>query len=795
MKKLEIMKKFILPILVMILLFIAEKNQAQNLTQTIRGQVIDEQATAPLVGAALVIKNSDPVIGTITDEKGYFEIKNVPLGRQTIVVSFIGYEPKVVGNVIVNSGKEVYLDIKLTESVVKMDEIKVIANKKEKPLNDLALISSRSFTVDEALRHAGSWNDPSRMAANFAGVSTSDDTRNDIIVKGNSPNGIIFQLEGIAVPNPNHFGTYGANGGAISMFSQNVLGTSDFLTGAFPAEYGNALSGVFDIKLRKGNSQNYENSFTFGMRGIELSTEGPISRESKASYLVNYRYSTLGLFEALNLDFGFPAVPIYQDLSVKVNFPLKNGYLKVFGLGGVASIDLKDSETELPEDYFTPDQPSDIYSGTRMGVVGVAHKMFFNESTFGELILTASQAFEEYHIDTLAPDDYTQATRHRQGDFAENKLSLRYKFNKKFNAKHKTIIGLQADYLDLDFNETKVFSDENETQFTGTTNLFSGFAQHLLKLNQAFNITAGVHARYYELSDYFSFEPRISTQWKIGDNQSINAGFGVHSQQLPSYAYFIQGVDENGISYNKYANANPMLSQHFIFGYDKMINDNLRFKAEVYYQYLYNIPVESSPTSWSAVNLGGDFGGFPDDLDDLVNEGTGQNYGIELTLERFFNKGYYFLITSSLYKSKYEGSDNIERNTAFNGNYVVNALAGKEFRIGKNKENTFAVNFKLTMMGGKRYIPIDEEQTQLQRSLIYDDENAYTKRQSDYLRADLKLSYNINKSKTTHQISIDIQNITNNQNLFREIYNLQSDKFTQEYQIGFFPEIQYRIMF
>ncbi len=238
-----------------------------------------------------------------------------------------------------------------------------------------------------------------------------------------------------------------------------------------------------------------------------------------------------------------------------------------------------------------------------------------------------------------------------------------------------------------------------------------------------------------------------------------------------------------------------MLSNHFVLGYDKLINDNLRLKAEVYYQYLYDIPVEKTASSWSAVNLGGAFGGFPDDLDEFVNSGASYNYGLELTLERFFSKGYYFLLTSSLYESKYEGSDKIERNTAFNGNYVVNALVGKEFKVGKNKDNTFAINLKVTTMGGKRFRPIDKEQTQLNRSVVYDNKNAYKERHSNYLRADLKLSYSINKPKATHQLSLDIQNITNNQNLFREAYNIQSDSFTYEYQIGFFPEIQYRIMF
>jgi hypothetical protein len=768
---------------------------AQNLSQNLKGIVIDEQTTYPLIGASVEIPGSDPVIATVTDVDGTFILKDVPLGRHTLLINYIGYQSKVLSNVIVASAKETYLEIPLEEWVQEIENVVIVADEKNETNNENAFNSSRSFTLDEAVRYAGSLNDPARMAANYAGVTITGDMRNDIIVRGNSPNGIIYHYEGIQIPNPNHFGTFGASGGIYSMFSQNVLAKSDFLTGAFPAEYGNALGGVFDIKMRKGNSDKREYAFLFGMRGIEFSAEGPFSKNKNTSYLINYRYSTIGVFKILGIDIGVPAVPDYQDLSFKIHHRLKNGSIKVFGIGGIASINLNDSEVEDPEDFFTQDQPSDLYSGTRMGVLGVSHKHFFSRNTFSELIIAGSQSWETYEVDTLAAPDYTIGTRQRQGTFEENKITLRYTVSHKINAKNKFSIGAQGDYMDLKFLEEKVFSDLNETNFEGNSNMIQAHGQWLHKFTDQIQITAGLYINNYELNNSTTVEPRLGAKWIMSEKHSLNAGFGIHSQNLPSYAFFISETEPSGDNFLKYNNVNPMMSRHYIIGYNYMISKNLRLKIDAYYQDLYNIPVEQTPSYWSAVNLGGDFGGFPEDLDVLVNEGTGTNYGIELTLERFFDKGFYFLNTISLYDSKYKGSDGIERNTAFNGQYVVNLLAGKEFNIGRTKENTLAINFKATLMGGKRYIPINRELTQETKSIVYYTEDAYSKKYKDYFRPDIKISYNINKAKVTHQISVDIQNIANYQNLFQENYNIKSDSFTQEYQTGLFPEVQYRIMF
>ena len=295
---------------------------AQTLTQTVRGKIIDQEAQSPLLGANVVVLGTDPLLGSSTEADGSFRIERVPVGRHTLKISCIGYEDAQIPELIVGSGKEVVLTIRLTESLTQMEEIVVTAeSEKGKPNNELAFISARSFTVEETKRYAASINDPARMALSFAGVASTDDGSNNIVIRGNSPRGVLWRLEGIEVPNPNHFGEEGASGGGVSMLSVNTLDNSDFYTGAFPAEYGNAASGVFDIKLRKGNSEQKEYALQAGLLGVDFAAEGPFSQNAKASYLVNYRYSTLGILGALGIEVVGDAIPNFQDLTFKVHVP------------------------------------------------------------------------------------------------------------------------------------------------------------------------------------------------------------------------------------------------------------------------------------------------------------------------------------------------------------------------------------------------------------------------------------------------------------------------------------------
>ncbi|MCO6477543.1 MAG: TonB-dependent receptor, partial [Phaeodactylibacter sp.] len=227
--------------------------------QTIKGAVVDQQSEIPVIGAAVELLSVGPPRGAVTDIDGRFSIAEVPVGRHTVRVSYLGYSPVTIPNVLVTAGKETVLNLSLEESVVQMNEVVVNGRvEKGKANNEMATISTRSFNLEEVTRFSGGRNDVARLAGNFAGVATADDSRNDIVIRGNSPTGVLWRLEGIPIPNPNHFATLGTTGGPVSALNPNLLATSDFLTSAFPAEYGNALAGVFDIGFRSGNRDNYE---------------------------------------------------------------------------------------------------------------------------------------------------------------------------------------------------------------------------------------------------------------------------------------------------------------------------------------------------------------------------------------------------------------------------------------------------------------------------------------------------------------------------------------------------------
>ncbi|MBW3546457.1 MAG: carboxypeptidase-like regulatory domain-containing protein, partial [Bacteroidetes bacterium] len=319
---------------------------AQNLTQTVRGTVVDKETRFPLIGASVVLtSDTTGTLGTIAGIEGDFRLEKVPVGRQSFKVSFIGYEEVILNNIVVSSAKEVVMEISMEESQVQLAEVVVKATRDGDASNEMALVSARSFTIEETERYAGSRGDPARMASNFAGVQGADDSRNDIVIRGNSPQAVLWRLEGVNVPNPNHFNIPGTAGGPVSMINNKTLANSDFYTGAFPAEFGNSIAGVFDLNMRNGNNSRHEFSGQFGFLGTEIFAEGPLSRKRKSSYLVSYRYSTLALFSGLGIDIGTTAVPRYQDAAFKLNFPLqKNASLAVFGMGGNSHIDIMISD-------------------------------------------------------------------------------------------------------------------------------------------------------------------------------------------------------------------------------------------------------------------------------------------------------------------------------------------------------------------------------------------------------------------------------------------------------------------
>lgn len=334
-----------------ILVLLCANFSIAQITQNVRGTVVDNESKFPLIGAKVQIFTADSTktYRALVDEKGAFIIRKVPLGKHTLVATYMSYETQTVP-VIVNSGKESVVNLEMAEEVFETDEVQIVAQAKGEVLNEMATVSARQFSVEETDRYPGSRSDPARMASNFAGVQGADDSRNDIVIRGNSPLGLLWKVEGIDIPNPSHFSTSGSTGGPVSIINNKILGNSDFFMSAFPAEYGNSTSGVFDLKLRNGNQSVHEFTGQFGFLGTEVMAEGPLNKDKRSSYIVMGRYSTLSIFQSLGITIGTDAVPQYGDGAFKFNFPLqKGGALSVWGIGGKSAIAIKISDqTELP---------------------------------------------------------------------------------------------------------------------------------------------------------------------------------------------------------------------------------------------------------------------------------------------------------------------------------------------------------------------------------------------------------------------------------------------------------------
>jgi hypothetical protein len=776
--------------------------QAQNLTQTIRGQVTDNQSKQTLPYVNIIVLNTTPTLGAVTDLDGYFEIKNVPIGRISIQATFIGYEPFIANNLELTSGKELILNFELQEQLIKLDEIVISAdNEKMESINEMTTVSARQFSIEESQRFAGARNDVSRMAQNFAGVRGANDAVNDIIIRGNSPVGLLFRLEGMDIPNPNHFGDLGSSGGPVSMLNNNVLANSDFLTGAFPAEYGNAISGVFDLRMRNGNYNKHEFVGQVGLNGFEFGAEGPISKSSKSSYLLNYRYSTLGFMSALGINFGTgTAIPYYQDITTRFNFPTeKAGTFSVFAIGGVSQIDLISSnEEDTVDNLYNNDL--DIYDRSKTGIAGISHQYLIDNSSYTKFTLAASYVMNSDLIDSISPETYDPVPYYSQ-NFTQTKIAGNFFYKKKFNTKHNLQIGVRFDEFLVDIIDSIYRSTIDRyitlTEYDGNTFLLQPYAQYQYRVSDKMSLNAGLHYQYLGLNGSSSLEPRAGIKYQINEKNALSFGYGLHSMMAPIATYF--KTVEAGVG--NYITPNDSIdfvkAHHIVLGYDLQLSPTIRMKTEVYYQHLYDVLIDKDSSSYSVLNTGSLTFGSPDYL---KNSGTGRNYGAELTLEKFMDKGMYFLVTGSLYRSEYTGSDKIERESAFSGNYVTNFVGGKEFtlfpnRVGQKTKKSIVLDTKFTLAGGQRYTPIDLEESILAGETKYDWDNAYGDQFDDYMRLDLRTAFKMDGKFATQEWAIDIQNITSRQNPLYQRFNPIEGQIDTVYQLGFFLVPQYRITF
>lgn len=769
----------------------------QALTQNIRGTVIDNASQIPVIGAIVIVVGSNPIIGATTDVDGNFKLANVTVGRPVVQISLIGYNPVKLSNLVLTSAKELVLNIPLEPNTYVGKEVEIVAKiDKDKPLNELSGVSARTFSVDEAQRYAGSFGDPARLASSFAGVVAGNDQRNDIVVRGNSPLGVLWRLEGVDIPSPSHYSGSGTSGGAVSILNTNVLANSDFASGAFAAEYGNATSAAFDVKMRNGNNEKREYTAQVGFNGFEFGAEGPFKKGKKASYMINYRYSTLGLFDAVGISFVKGGVPKYQDISMKMNFPHKKGMTSIFGIGGTSDIFFKgEKDSTLWKE--SPDDQQDLRNGSDMAVVGINHVQFLNSNTTLKISVAGTGSKFRTTVDSITPNyNIIQQFKSR---ITEQKLFGSAVLNTKISNRSQIRAGIIASRYFYN-NEVSIYDRSlsgmrNLVAFNGDGDLIQGYGQWQYKAGKKWTFNAGLHALHFYLNNKSSVEPRGSVKYQLSGNKSLSFGAGKHSRILPVNIYLRETLLANGTSIQTNRNLDLLRSNHFVLSYDWLIRENLRLKTEVYYQEQYNVGIQQGrPSSLSVLNYGASFGDVigPDSLE---SKGKGTNKGIELTLEKFFNKNYYFLLTTSVFDSKYKGSDGIERNTAFNSKYAFNLLAGKEIPVGKTKQNVIILSFRTVATGGNWIAPINLDASRAAGTEVRDETKAGTVQLKAYYRTDIRIGFRKNKKKFTEEYGFDIQNVLNRENIFSQLYNVSSGEVQNNYQVGFFPMALYRITF
>ncbi|TAE48105.1 MAG: TonB-dependent receptor [Bacteroidetes bacterium] len=775
-------------IFISVLFWAATGLQAQPLNGTLRGIVLDHYSRLPLPATQVWIEVSGDTLRTQSDAKGLFRLE-VPVGRHNINFTRKGYLAHTENGVLLVSAKELRLEILLEENYYQLDEVNLYPTRqKGTTRNRMASVSALSFEPEETRKIAGGLDDPTRVAASMPGVVGSPYfSENYVSVRGNSPRGMLYRLEGIDIPNPTHFARIGSSSGTFTIFSNQLLSNSDFFIGAFPAEYGNATSGVFDITFREGNNEKHEFALQAGVLGIDISAEGPLSARHKGSYLVNYRYATLNFAKHL---IGYLSTPTYHDLSFKINLPTeKAGTFSLFGIGGLSNR-LKPAE---PDSLWAVDLDRfELQLRSDMGALGLNHKYLFTNGTLISTSLVGSYSFQrdnKTYMETPISSRQREKVEYRRLPITFTSF-IQHNFSQRHTNKTGVIVtGTHHNFVNLNYNyiENQLNTLVNEQ---GNTFMVQAYSQSQFKIARTLVVNAGLHAIYYNLNKDYSVEPRAGISWQFEPRQTLSAGYGLHSR-VEDYATYMTRLNSGGTYTQPNLNLQFLRSHHFVLGYQAFLSDHLKFRAETYYQHLFDVPVEATGT-YSVLNL--------DELDQLrilVNEGTARNVGLDMGLERFSRRGLYYMLNGSIFSSTYTDAAGLRHSTAFNSGYKANLLMGKEFRLGRKKggNTLMGLNTNFSLIGGQRYTPISLDASRLARETVYDEIYPFTIQEDPLFLVDFTFTLNRNHVRYNSTWAIQIKNIFQSAAAEYREYDPTLDAVVAQEGSSFFPVLSYKIQF
>ena len=781
-----------------------------QINQTVRGQVIDVASGEPMIGVTVTVENGT-TLATVSDADGNFIINNVPVGRHSVRATYIGYEPVLLKEQLVSSGKELVLTLRMRESISELGEVVIKPRvNKQQPLNEMAQVGARMFSVEEATRYAGGMADPARTASMFAGVATGGAT-NGISIHGNSPQMLQWRVEGVEVPNPNHFAEITeAGGGVFTSLNGTVLANSDFLTGAMPAEFGNALSGAFDMKMRVGNNTKYEHAVQVGTLGVDFASEGPLGRNTKASYLVNYRYSFLEIAKKLHAINMEKETLDYQDLSFKLNMPTQKA--GTFAVWFTGLIDCYENEVPDVSDWETLWDMNDSWSRQSNCAVGLTHNYRFRSGGTLHSSIAYTGAYRKLGVNDYEMQQVGDGASgiakmnmmpEMDGRNSQWNVIISTQHQHKFSSRYTMQNGFEHQHLDfhtwMDYiHETggplyRVYDSEGNT---GLTRLYTN---HKVALSRRLSTVAGVNVMWFNLNNQWLVEPRVSVQYKTSPSSTLSLAYALNSRKETTDTYFV-------LMDGKYPNKDLGLtrSHHISASFAQRLGENAMLKIEPYWQWLFDVPVErrrvgdgTSGMMGSTYSILNHRKFFQDRA--LVNEGAGRNYGIDLTLERYLKDGLYGMLTATLFKSEYRDAQGQWHHSRHDRRYITNILGGKEWMVGKAKKNVFGINGRLTMMGGDRYTPIPEGITfedviKRPDKSIPEDEgmDPFTKQKGMNVGYAFSVKYTINKRRTAHHFILEYLQMKTFQG---QTFDLRTHEIVDKFTSLTFPNIAYRVEF
>ncbi len=754
---------------------------AQQPSQVLRGQVLDAVTGRPLEGATILLRPGG--LGGVANEGGRFRIAQVPVGRYEVEVAFLGYETLVQSEVPVESGREQVLQFQLSPTSAALEEVVVMANRSSAPM--LMPLSAKTITIDQVRRFPASYYDPGRLAAAYAGVVNTNDQANGLSIRGQSPNNMAWQLEGIQILNPNHTPNAGTfadrttlNSGGVNMLSAQLLDNSRLYTGAFAADQGNALSGVLDMGLRPGNNEQHEFTAQAGLIGLDITAEGPFAQNSKASFLVNYRYSTVGLLTLAGIDFGEEAIN-FQDLAFHLVFPgRRGGRLTLFGMGGMSSNRFEGQGDpalrETDKDLFAIDYES------AMGITGATYRRPVGQR--GAFHLAAGVSVIDQRrssfslVDSLnlrLPDLYLED---------DNQLSL---FSG--HAYFRQGLGASA-YAQLGVSVRRFGLQSPAPERGGipaqTETILAPYFSFNGDIGARLSYQLGLHVPAYAEADAIFAEPRLSLSYQLSKRWSLSAAYGRHSQMANPY-------------YNLEEWAQPARAAHWGLGANWAMREGLSFQAELFYHTLFDAPVLENgfglfvsftePDAWNWL---------PTALPAVSAEG--RQFGLELSLEQYLSKGYYYLANLTLYDAAYrlEGEERY-RDSRYNGQFISNLTVGKEWQKAKSESvtRTIGLNLRLNYLGGFREQPIRADFSQEVGYTVFDFSAGYTEKLSNFFRSDLRFYLKKSKPKYSTTLALDIQNLTNQENQAYRYYDILKQEVSERFQLSLIPILTYRVSF